>query len=610
MKATILRTVFLLCLSTCCAWQTPATQVDSLMAVAQKESDPYKRTDLELEALQVYLRQDVDSATLYIDRLLAEKEEAGFLYGIARTKSLRAWAMFHKTEYEEALKLGHEALKIQLTIKDTLGVASTLNRIGVANLTFKRFADAEKYLNRSLAIFTRLRDSSRMDMLLNNLGVLELEVNAPEKAIVFFKRSLAMRTAQNDFFWIAYALFNIGEAFQKTTYTDSATWYLEQSYHTFREKTASGYVPSMVNSGMASLYHLKGKNREALEYAQTALADATEKGHTEIVLEVKPVLASIYADLNRYKEAYEMQKEYLLQQNEFDSVNNEARVAEVEARYKTAEREAEIAKLKTEKLEAENNTQRTRFYATVGGAFLFILLLTTLFFLLRRNQQAHIRRSELDRKIAETKMLALRAQMNPHFIFNCINTAQGFVINNDRENAHIYLTDFARLLRMVLENSSGSFIAIEQEIELLQLYVKLEATRFNRRFTCDFQIDPALENGVYEIPGMIIQPLVENAIGHGLINQQGNEGVLNISFQLQGDFICCEITDNGVGRKKAEEIKSGKANRYQSAAIPNIKERLELLRGETGHQVEISITDLEVNGEATGTCVRVMLPWQ
>ncbi len=198
--------------------------------------------------------------------------------------------------------------------------------------------------------------------------------------------------------------------------------------------------------------------------------------------------------------------------------------------------------------------------------------------------------------------------MNPHFIFNSINTAQNFVLNSRKEEAYEYLADFARLLRMVLENSGKTFVPVEDEVQQLRLYIELERTRFSHKFNYEIQIDPQLENGVYEIPGMLIQPLVENAIGHGLMNRKDANGKLMVSLKLSGEQILCEVIDNGIGREKAAQIKRSKDILYPSTAIPNIKERLLTLQNLTQGPMDLEITDLFEQGIPAGTRVRLLLP--
>lgn len=590
--------------------KTFAVNTDSLLQISKLEKDPKLKSDKYLDYLSKLNPVNRDSAMDLLNKCIADYKQKGFDYGYARALSIKSWFLLYASKYEESLKGAHEALSIQTKLKDSLGIALSLNRIAICNQQFNRFADAEKYYLKAFNYFNKLKDSARLDMTLNNLGVLAFNQNFYPKAISFYRQSLAIRVAQKRYYWVAYAQYNIGSAFLEAGNIDSASFYLLNACDVFLHKSTQAKIPAMVLVGVADLYNRKKQYQQALTYLQDGIKTAIEGNHTEIELQGKAMLGSVLYNLNRFKEAYEAETEYLELKTSVDSMNNAASVAEVEAKYKTAEKEAEIANLKAQKLKAENKVQSLRIVviSTVAGLLLLVAFIVLIW--QRRNQKEKIKVSELNAKIAEAKMFALRAQMNPHFIFNCINTAQNFVMHDQREQAHEYLTNFAKLLRLVMENSSKTFVELEDEISQLELYVQLEAIRFQNKFTYTIEIDEALKNGVFEIPGMCMQPLVENAIGHGLINRNDNAGNLQIQLKQQDGNVVCTIIDNGVGRLKAAEIKAAKNTRYQSTAIPNISERLKMLQFETGKAVSLEITDLTENGLPSGTKAVLILPCQ
>jgi len=583
---------------------------DSIHHEAGMQKTPEKRADFYLEYINTLAGTFPDSAIALEDALIRYYEEQHFIYGVARAKSLKAWHLGFQSKYEESLRLGHEALIMQKSISDSLGVALTLNRIGIANLQFKRYRSAQDYLLQALQHFEKLNDNGRVEMVLNNMGVSYSEEKNYKAAIRYYKRSLNIRIARNDPFWIAYSYFNIGGAYLKANNIDSAQRYLWMAYRTFKDKTTRHKVPAMVYLGMASLFQAQDNYDDAIRYAKKGLSDAEKAHHVEMIVEGKKLLGELLYESGKYKEAYSMHQNYEHIRNRLDSINSAARVAEIEEQYKNKENEARLAALTNEKLEAENNAQQFKLYLLVALVMLMLLVFGIVILWLRRNQKQQIQRSELNAKISEVRMVALKAQMNPHFIFNSINTAQSFVMNDQKERAYEYLSNFARLLRMVLDNSSKVFIPLEDEIAQLKLYIELEETRFINTFSYEFNVDPYLENGIYEIPGMILQPLIENAIGHGLINRNDDKGRLTVKLKPDGENIQCTIEDNGVGREKAREIKSMKKINHQSAALPNINERLKMLQNQTQSIIDIQLVDLFENGSPSGTMVSVVLPYK
>jgi ligand-binding sensor domain-containing protein/two-component sensor histidine kinase len=218
---------------------------------------------------------------------------------------------------------------------------------------------------------------------------------------------------------------------------------------------------------------------------------------------------------------------------------------------------------------------------------------------------SHIRKSaELKQKLAETEMMALRAQMNPHFIFNCLNAIDNLMQTNQADKATAWLNSFARLIRSVLENSKNNMVPFHKDLETLQLYIHLEQFRTSNKFMYELQVDPELINGDYKVPPLIVQPFVENAIQHGLLNRQAGERKLSVHARLHDGFIQYIIRDNGVGRARAGEIKSLNRPEHRSYGIQITTERLQL-HNQKGKGDDIVITDLSENGLASGTQIEV-----
>lgn len=238
-----------------------------------------------------------------------------------------------------------------------------------------------------------------------------------------------------------------------------------------------------------------------------------------------------------------------------------------------------------------------------------ITLCLALIILLARFRINQVRKTEqLKRRIAENKMAALVAQMNPHFIFNSLQSINSYILKNDRQQASEYLGRFARLMRMILENSRTTRHSLEKEKELLELYLKVEAQRFKEPFTYQVEIDENLDAGNVEIPGMMLQPFVENAIWHGLAHKSGS-GHIQIRISAEGNLLRCVVTDNGAGRLKAAEINLQKGKTHTSRALQIVEERLHLLFPDQQDLCSIQYIDLFDNtGEAAGTRVEITLP--
>ena len=218
--------------------------------------------------------------------------------------------------------------------------------------------------------------------------------------------------------------------------------------------------------------------------------------------------------------------------------------------------------------------------------------------------------ANLKRRTTELEMQALRAQMNPHFIFNSLNSINRFILQNNKVQASEYLTKFSKLIRLILQNSQAAFIPLESELESLQLYLELESLRFDHHFRFSIKVDNELDASSIKVPPLIIQPYAENAIWHGLMHKE-EKGSLEIELYQKDNMLCCKITDDGVGRKKAEELKSKSASTHKSMGMRITADRIANLQQKKQMNTYISINDLVFpDGTAAGTEVLMQIPIQ
>ena len=195
--------------------------------------------------------------------------------------------------------------------------------------------------------------------------------------------------------------------------------------------------------------------------------------------------------------------------------------------------------------------------------------------------------------------------MNPHFIFNALNSVNSFIANNDERAANKYLSEFSQLMRSVLENSEEDFIPLAKEIELLEIYVKLEHFRFKDKFDYTISVDEQLKLSEYVIPPMLLQPYVENAVWHGLRYKE-EKGTLAIKFEpIDSDSIRIIISDDGIGRKKSKALKTAHQKKQNSKGMGNIKKRISILNNMYKDKVDVEISNIYKNEE--GTRVQLIL---
>jgi sensor histidine kinase YesM len=217
--------------------------------------------------------------------------------------------------------------------------------------------------------------------------------------------------------------------------------------------------------------------------------------------------------------------------------------------------------------------------------------------------------SDFVRRIAEAEMTGLRSQMNPHFIFNCLNSIKLYATENDSEKAAEYLTKFSRLIRMVLENSRSERVTLRNELDMLQLYADMEIMRFKQKLSFSVAVEPGIDAQFIEIPPLLLQPYVENAIWHGLMHKSEGGSVRVQATQPQENLLQLTITDDGIGRARAVEIRSKSASHRKSFGLKMTSERIALVNQLYQTHTQVMINDLvDTDGQPAGTEVILQIP--
>lgn len=252
--------------------------------------------------------------------------------------------------------------------------------------------------------------------------------------------------------------------------------------------------------------------------------------------------------------------------------------------------------------------QRWWFYTIV---ILTILGLIYLFLKLKSNniKKEEKLKTEFNKQLAGAEMKALRAQMNPHFVFNTLNSINKFILKNEQKLASQYLTKFSRLIRLILEGSNQGFTTLENELEMINIYIEMEKMRFQNGFDCEIVVDPKIDVTVQLIPSMILQPYIENAIWHGLLHKN-SEGLIKLQFKnLNNKAFLVVIEDNGIGRKKSAELKREDTLYKKSLGTKITKDRIDMINKTYNLNATIEMIDLiDDSNECTGTRVEINLP--
>ena len=384
---------------------------------------------------------------------------------------------------------------------------------------------------------------------------------------------------------------------------------LEEEVSPITKKPA--ITKSRAKLDLGNAYLKQNKLNEAIPLFEESVADAEASDDLETQKDAVQKLSEAYASIGDENKALTNYRKYvslvdvLYKEKEkeiADAINLNRSLSEKQNRITSLEKDRELSESKLQLYQTENQLtvendrrQKQTIYGLLAG---LTLLLFSLFWMIRSNHQRKLANNLLALK-------SLRTQMNPHFIFNALNSVNSFIAQNDERSANRYLTEFSTLMRSVLVNSEEDFIPLEKEIELLELYLKLEHSRFQDKFDYELTIEKEIEQEQFQIPPMLLQPYVENAVWHGLRYKE-EKGFLKVElFKKDEETIKIEISDNGIGRKKSKELKTEHQKKQQSKGMQNIKQRIQILNEMYKDKVDVFIENLY--DDATGTKVSLTL---
>jgi tetratricopeptide (TPR) repeat protein len=350
---------------------------------------------------------------------------------------------------------------------------------------------------------------------------------------------------------------------------------------------------------------LQNNPRAAISYFDKSIAEADLKQDLEVKIDATRRKATAYENLGEYDKAKETFQDFMASVDELymkkrqeiaETARLSRKFAENQNRITSLENDRELNRSRYELTTEKNKSQQIIIYTLVGG--LLVLLLAIVFTI------KYIKQQRLANNLLALK--SLRSQMNPHFIFNALNSVNTFIASNDERTANKYLSDFSFLMRAVLENSEEDFIPLKKEIELLERYTKLENFRFKDKFDYTIEVDKSIQMDDFEIPPMLLQPYIENAVWHGL-RYKKSKGLLKIEMIPKStNEITINVIDNGIGRNRSKALKTENQKKHNSTGMSNIKKRIQILNAMYKDKIDVTINDFQ-DADDAGTIVSVSL---
>ncbi|MEZ5198867.1 MAG: histidine kinase [Bacteroidales bacterium] len=433
------------------------------------------------------------------------------------------------------------------------------------------------------------------------LGDMSMEMDSNfTAAIRQYKECLKIREEMQDSIGISFMLLRIGWNHYLNGELETA---LDYYFHSLEYSLPINRLTSITNAygNIGTIYRDMKEYDKAITYYKQSIEYSLEAKDWYNLSWLYKDISTMNTDQNDYKSAYENHVLHKRYSDSLEMSRYNAGLADARTRYEaeTKEKELEVLTLKLEQHK----------YFTYSATGIIILVIVLGISLIRQNKLSSKKRiMEMNHKISEITQKNLRQQMNPHFIFNTLNSIQYYMYQHDKISTNNYLTKFSSLMRKTLENSQHTSIPIQDELDALELYQQLESIRFKEKFDYEIEVDEDIDTLLCKIPTMLIQPYVENAICHGLVNKD-EKGYLKVSLKQNQQSIICSIEDNGIGREAAMEIKKEKNGSHNSLGTKITESRLNLVNALYGNNMKMDYTDLkDKNGNPSGTRVVIHIP--
>ncbi len=566
-------------------------------------------------------------ATEAFTRALDIYEELGDRSAVARAYGNLSNVYAEQANYSLALENCFKALHMYEEINETAGIATITVNIGIIYNNIGDNKKALAYLDKALKLVIANGNKVETGKVTLTIGNVYKDLKDYSKAMSYYAWSLKITEEIGNKQGSASTIGNIGNVYDESgDYRNATKAYLEAGRRFEEAEDRAGVAGSIGNAGEVYLKIAKklaadgkipdtaiielavlrgaansaelpaGKDANlklAIEFLERGRKLAIETSYLEAIEEFTMYLSEAYELYGDKDKALQAHKQYTAIKDSIHNRTNRIKIAQLET-----EREVLLKnkQLEIDKLEVAKKRNERVFF--IAG----IILLLAVGGIIFRNM-----RLKAAKELSENKLNAFQARMNPHFIFNALSSIQSLIMNDEKEPSIDYLSEFSTLMRKILDNSTSSKVPLKTEVEMLQSYIQLEHLRFNS-FKWQINIDDKLLNETVSVPGMIVQPFVENAILHGFMNRK-KDGVLTINFERTDKQVICTVDDNGIGRAKSAELNAERNKHRQSHGINIAANRLALLSdNRKGLVNKVTYIDKMENGIPAGTKVIIELP--
>jgi tetratricopeptide (TPR) repeat protein len=536
----------------------------------------------------IYLNLSIyDSANYFFQRALSIHKKLKNISGIAASYNNLGITAINTEDYLNSIKYFSLGKKLKEELKDSASVASLLINISEVYRKIGQFDEAIKYLNEAELYNTNVNSKLHVriaNAIYGNLGVLYSNhiIDIPSARKYFALELPYILKLNNELIYTKY-INNIGLCFAKEGKLDSALYYYDKAIQLANKKNDLYGLPIYMINKTDALFQSK-KYMQAISIGQESLQLSDSLNLLDLKAKSHYELSMCYKRLGQYEKAF---YHYEIYDRINDSISNPIKISKVISELTTQQQQQEILELQNQNLKKDIELQSKQNFIIILFFAALLIIVTSYIIIIRRKLLAL-------RKEKELRSLNLGLQLNPHFIFNSINSIQEYILSEQNDQAHHFLSEFSKLIRLFLSNNRSQYIPISKEIDFLKAYISLEEQRLKSKIEFAIDIDDRIDSDEVLIPAMLLQPIVENSIWHGIRYSENKK--ISISITLNNKLITIQVIDNGVG---INSIMSEK-----SIGLNIIKERVKYCYAKEPEFIFFKIC----NNPKGGTTVEIIIP--
>ena len=549
---------------------------------------------------------DIKKSFEYYEKVSALSDSVNFIYGKAMAQINLGILLSNSANYHASNSAYFKAIDYAEACGSLRLKSVSLNNIGDNLKVLHDYDKSRKYTQEAIEINSQLKAWRGVAINYELLQQCDLQEKLYSSAREDLVKGMPYALLSNDSYVLSLFYLGFGKLHAINGNNDSATFYFNKAIEQARQQNDLRNVQQVFLAQAEYLPNISTRKKIAL--LDSALQLATQTGFMQGIADVAQELASVWEEKKNNDSSLHFYRIYRKAADSLFSENNKRNVIIKESEWMIKRKELENTHLTAlSQLQHQDLTIKNILLLVVFISLIFAIVIA---FFIYKTSEAKKKRSEasLKQKIAEVQMQVLRAQMNPHFIFNSLNSIENFMMQNEKWLASDYLNKFTRLIRSILDSSFNELIPVAKDMESLQLYIDLQQLRFNNKFIYRTCIEPSILTGDYKVPSLIIQPFVENAIEHGIAHSEKNDSLIGVSAALHEGFLLYTIEDNGIGRKQAAEYNHNNKRNHKSVGLTITADRVHIFNGAEKDAADIVITDLYTpDNLPAGTRVQVKI---